>query len=62
MSVAPADLAPGHRCADSAPAWYLYSGHRQPGDQWTCPDCGKAYEFVNDEAEGSAWWPVEAGS
>jgi DNA-directed RNA polymerase subunit RPC12/RpoP len=35
----------------------LYSGHWQPGDKITCPNCGQAYVHDCDEAEGCCWLP-----
>lgn len=33
----------------------LFSGHNQDGDLWTCPVCGRDWEYVEDEAEGGHW-------
>lgn len=47
-----------HKCEASAPRGFLTSGQRQDGERWKCPDCGRVWIHVCDEAEGCAWFPA----
>lgn len=42
-----------HICKDR---WAM-DGHRQDGDEWTCPGCGRKWIHECDEAEGCSWIP-----
>lgn len=48
-----------HNCEKSAPFGFLVSGYRQDGERWTCPDCGKVWVHLCDEAEGCSWHPAK---
>jgi hypothetical protein len=50
---------PRHNCERYAPPDFLTSGHRQPGERWTCPKCGTVWVHDCDEAEGCCWVPAK---
>lgn len=51
----PAPQPEPHDCLTSGPGYYLFSGDRQDGENWTCPTCGKRWVHWCDEAEGCSW-------
>jgi len=42
----------GNCCSDNAPET---SGYRQDGEKFSCPECGKVWQWIEDEAEGGYW-------
>lgn len=51
----PEEQVRAHDCeASAAPGW-LTSGYRQNGERWKCPDCGRRWVHVCDEADGCQW-------
>lgn len=49
-----------HNCLLGA-VEFLYSGHRQDGEKWTCPECGRVWVHVCSEDAG-CYWRERAGT
>ena len=45
-------------CRMHAAPGFLYSGLRQDGERWVCPNCALVWVHVCDEAEGCSWLPA----
>lgn len=45
-------------CRANVPALSLT---RPDGTTWECPECDRSWMWYTEEAEGSAWFPVEVG-
>lgn len=43
-----------HNCLLGA-VGFLYSGHRQDGECWTCPECGRVWVHACSEDAGCYW-------
>lgn len=38
----------------------VFRARHKDGERWDCPQCGKTWEHICDEADGCAWYPDEA--